>query len=91
MILRLNTPLNTRRTFTRVIRTFEKGEISEVKYKGIVYGISQLLALFWFESDIAIEERIEKIMEGCLRRAESLFRLIGCLSPRSGPAGVGKP
>ena len=57
----LNTLKNTRNTLAKVIREFEAGKMDAVKFKGLVYGISQLAAIFRMEAEIRQEERLEAV------------------------------
>ena len=59
--LRLSSLSNARKSFTRVVRMFNNGEIDEAKARAFGYLFSTLLSYFKAESDLAIEERLEAI------------------------------
>ena len=66
MNLILNTPKNTRKTLARVMRNFNKGEVSKEKMQAIVYASSILLSYFKHESAESLEKRIQVLEERML-------------------------
>ena len=59
--LTLNNLKNTRQTLARIIRLYNAGDISQEKYKNLIYGISTLAHIFKAEFEISSEERIKAI------------------------------
>lgn len=59
--LRLNTPVNARKTLARIIRLYNDGEIDEQRAKTSAYLLTQLLGFFKFEADMEIERRLEEL------------------------------
>ena len=58
---RLNTIRNSRQSMGRIIRMFQKGEISGNEARTLRYLMDGYLAWFKLESDLQIEQRIEAI------------------------------
>ena len=59
--LRLNTPVNARKTLSRLIRLVDSGEIQDGRFRTLVYGMAKLLEYFRFEKDLEIEARLTEI------------------------------
>ena len=51
----------TRRTIARLIRRYAAGNVNDVLYKGVLYGLQSYLAWFRLEKDLAIEQRLEDL------------------------------
>ena len=56
--LTLNTLTMTRKSFSRIVRAFNRGEISEEKARALGYLFSTLCSLFKAEQADRLEERI---------------------------------
>jgi hypothetical protein len=61
LTLRLNTPVNTRKSFARIIRLFARHEIEGDYYRALIYGLSQYLNAWKLEKDLELESRILKL------------------------------
>ena len=61
--LSLNTLANCRKSLARVIRLYAARELDERTYKGLVYGLANLVSVYKTEKDIVIEERLKTIEE----------------------------
>jgi len=59
--LRLNSAEATRRSLARVVRLYDRGEIPDWRYRGLVYGINSLLGYWKLEADLRIEERLDEL------------------------------
>lgn len=59
--LRLNTHQNARKSMARLIRLYDKDEISDTKFRNLCYALSRLLEYFRFEKDLEVEERLDKL------------------------------
>lgn len=61
--LRLSTPEASRKTYARILRAFNIGELDEGKFRALVYGLSHYLEYWKFEKDLQIESRLKAIEE----------------------------
>ena len=62
--LRLNSISNARRTFARVIRLYDRNELSEGKFRAMVYGLSSYLGYLKVERELQdFHERLAAIEE----------------------------
>lgn len=55
--LRLNSISNARRSLARVIRLYGRGEMPDREYRGLVYGLSQLVGAFRAEFELVEFEK----------------------------------
>ncbi len=62
-VLRLGNHKSCRLSLARLNRAFARGEIEEKTFRVLVYGISNLLAWFKFESEQDILQRVERLEE----------------------------
>ena len=62
--LRLNTIAGARVSYARIIRLYDRGEISESKYRNLVYGLSGFLAYLKSEREMNdFDERLRILEE----------------------------
>ena len=59
--LRLNTLQNTKRSYCRLLRAFIADDIDAAKARTAAYLLNGILQYWRLESDLQIEERIERI------------------------------
>ena len=45
----------------RLIRLYDKDELTDTKFRNLCYGLSRLLEFFKFEKGLEVEERLEKL------------------------------
>jgi len=56
--LSLSTVGGARRTLSRVIKDLHSDNVELEKYRGLVYGITQLVAFFKLENEMDLEKRL---------------------------------
>lgn len=66
--IRLNTLENTRKSYARILRAYNKDELSENKFRNLCYGLSGYLSYFKLIKDLDIEKDIKEIKETLARR-----------------------
>lgn len=59
--LTLNSIPNTRRTLSRIIRARAAGKLTDSTYRSLVWGLGGLLAYWRLESDLSVEERLDRL------------------------------
>ena len=59
--LRLASLKSARQSVARIVRSYAKGEIDPATYKGVLYGLQNLLAFMKSEHDYQIERRLDEI------------------------------
>ena len=59
--VRLNTLANTKKSYCRLLREYLRGEIDTEHARAAAYLMNGLLQYWRLESDLRIEERLEKI------------------------------
>lgn len=72
MQLRLNTLENSRKSYARVIREYQAGNIEDQQARTLGYLLSGLLSYWRLESDLRVEERLEKIERALEERTKYL-------------------
>ncbi len=58
---RLTTTESTRRTFARALRLFDANYIDEQRFKALIYGLSQYLAVLKMVKDQEIDNRLSEL------------------------------
>ncbi len=61
--LKLNSISACRLTTARIIRLFDNGELSEARFRALIYGLSALLGFWKEESTVTHEARIKALEE----------------------------
>ena len=62
LTLRLNTMTAVRKSLARCIRMYGRGELEDRQYRGLVYGLSQLVGAIKIEKDLVdFKERLEAL------------------------------
>ncbi len=64
--LTLNTLQNSKKTLEKIIKLYNDGQIDYDKYKGLIYGLSQLLAYYKAINDIETNNEIKKLYD-CIK------------------------
>ncbi len=59
--LQLNTLVNSRKSFARIIRMMAAGQIDPVLFRNLVYGMTGYLSFLKMEQENEIIERLEKL------------------------------
>lgn len=59
--LPMKTAADARRTLSRLIREYRRGELDPVMYRGLVYGMGVLLGYFKLEQDTEILRGIDEL------------------------------
>lgn len=57
----LNTLTNSRRTMARLLRLYNKDELTGDKYRNLIYGMAKFLEYWKAEKNLDIEERLTKL------------------------------
>ena len=66
LTLRLNTISNARRSLARVIRLYGRGELPDRDYRGLVYGLTQLVGAFRAEFELVeFDKRLTALEVKC--------------------------
>ena len=61
--MRLNTLHNSRKTLSGLIRAYKKGDISDVRFRNLVHGLSVLLTYWNAEKRDDIEREIDELRQ----------------------------
>jgi hypothetical protein len=67
--LALNSLVNTRKSYARLIRAYTRGTVPEAQFKAVCYGLGGLCAYWKEEKAVELEKRIEAI-EKSIRTAQ---------------------
>jgi hypothetical protein len=59
--LALNTLVNTRKSYARLIRAYTRGTVPEAQFKAICYGLGGLCAYWKEEKAVELERRIDEL------------------------------
>jgi hypothetical protein len=59
--LALNTLVNTRKSYARLIRAYTRGTVPEAQFKTLAYGLGGLLGYWREEKAVELEKRIDAL------------------------------
>lgn len=68
--LRLNSATNARKSFSRIIRMYNSGELDERRMKAFAYAFTTLQSLYKIEKDMEIEERLKRVEQAIERQGK---------------------